>query len=126
MNNLLRPVRRFSTSIYRQTIHNDLNIINQNRNKVLLLDFTADFSTQDLQCPPCKLLGPLLENVSQSETSKVDLIKIDVDENIPLAQKYGVSSMPTVIAVKNGEPVSKFVGAINKNQLDEFVNHVSA
>lgn len=53
-------------------------------------------------------------------------IKIDVDENIPLAQKYGVSSMPTVIAVKNGEPVSKFVGAINKNQLDEFVNHVSA
>ncbi|EOQ99464.1 hypothetical protein E3P89_02467 [Wallemia ichthyophaga] len=120
MNNLLRPVRRFSTSIYRQTIHNDLNIINQNRNKVLLLDFTAEW------CPPCKLLGPLLENVSQSETSKVDLIKIDVDENIPLAQKYGVSSMPTVIAVKNGEPVSKFVGAINKNQLDEFVNHVSA
>lgn len=52
--------------------------------------------------------------------------QIDVDDNISLAQQYGVSSMPTVIAIKNGEPISKFIGAINTNQLDEFVNHVSS
>ncbi|TIA85901.1 hypothetical protein E3P99_03848 [Wallemia hederae] len=112
--------RLFSTSIARPVIHKDLSVINKSTSKPLLLDFTAEW------CPPCKLLAPLLENVSQGEDSKVDLIKIDVDENIPIAQQYGVSSMPTVIAVKNGEPISKFVGAINKEQLDQFVNHVSA
>ncbi|TIB69041.1 hypothetical protein E3Q22_03659 [Wallemia mellicola] len=121
MNRIFR--REFTTSIKRLEIYKNTgdfnNLITRSSNKPLLVDWTAEW------CPPCKLLAPLLENVSQGNDSKVDLIKIDVDENVELAREYSITSMPTVIAFKSGKPVSKFVGAVNKQQLDSFVEHIN-
>lgn len=80
----------------------------------VLVDFYADW------CGPCKMMGPVVEEIS-SELSGVKVCKINIDEQIPIAQKYGVMSIPTFIAFKNGEIAGKQVGAVPKAALVNLV-----
>lgn len=80
----------------------------------VLVDFYADW------CGPCKMMGPVVEEIS-SELSEVKVCKINIDEQIAIAQKYGVMSIPTFIAFKNGEITGKQVGAVPKAALVNLV-----
>ena len=97
-----------------------LHLENENFNEVInsglvLVDFYAEW------CGPCKMLGPVLEEVS-SELTDINIIKVNVDEHSELAQKYGVMSIPTLILFKDGQEVEKNIGFITKEDMVEFIN----
>ncbi len=81
-------------------------------NKIVLVDFYADW------CEPCRDFSPILEDVSD-DYDYIKVVKVNVDEEMGLAQKYGVMSLPTLIIIKDGKVVDRSVGAISKiNVLD--------
>ena len=82
---------------------------------LVLVDFFATW------CGPCRMLSPVLEEVS-NENPDLKVLKIDVDEVGPLAARFGISSIPTLILFKNGERKEVRVGYQNKNQLLAFIN----
>lgn len=81
-----------------------------------LLDFWAEW------CGPCKMIAPLLDEISQEYVGKVKVCKIDVDSNPETAAKYNVRGIPTLLAFKNGNIEATKVGALSKMQLVEFVD----
>ncbi|MCK5780535.1 MAG: thioredoxin [Psychrilyobacter sp.] len=81
---------------------------------VVLVDFFADW------CGPCKMLAPILDELSEEVTAKI--VKVNVDDNPGLSQKFGVRSIPTMIAFKNGEPVDQIIGLVQKDALLEKLN----
>ena len=76
----------------------------------VLVDFYADW------CGPCKMMGPVVEEIAGEEAG-VKVCKINIDEEMGLAQRFGVMSIPTFIAFKNGEIAGKQIGAVPKNAL---------
>lgn len=83
--------------------------------KLVLVDFWAEW------CGPCKQLAPTVEEVANAMVGSVKVCKMDVDSNQELAVQYGVRSIPTLIIFKNGEVSSTQIGAISKQQLEEFI-----
>jgi thioredoxin 1 len=81
---------------------------------IVLVDFYADW------CGPCKMLAPILDELSEEVTAKI--VKVNVDDNPGLSQKYGVRSIPTMIAFKNGEAVDQIIGLVQKGALTEKLN----
>ncbi len=79
-----------------------------------LVDFYAEW------CGPCKMLGPILE-----ELENIDIIKVNVDEHEDLARKYGVMSIPTIIFFKDGEILEQEVGFKSKEELEEMINNLN-
>ncbi len=77
----------------------------------VLIDFYADW------CGPCKMMGPVVEDLAKEYDGKVKVGKINVDEQPELAQKYGVMSIPYFAFIKNGELVSDEMGAVPKDRL---------
>lgn len=73
--------------------------------KVVLVDFWATW------CGPCLRVAPILEKISEERKEKLVIAKVDVDENQALAARYGIVSIPTMIAFKGGEPVKTMIGA---------------
>jgi len=96
----------------------------QAKDKIVIADFYADW------CGPCKVLGPILEKITKdgvltSGSGKpFDLVTVDTDEQGDLAMKYGIRALPTVIAFKDGEAVSRFVGALPEPKVAEFLKSV--
>ena len=82
--------------------------------KPVLVDFYADW------CGPCKMMGPVVEELAGEEAG-VKVCKINIDEEMGLAQRFGVMSIPTFIAFKNGEIAGKQIGAVQKNALLDLV-----
>lgn len=82
--------------------------------KLVVVDFFAAW------CGPCKFISPKVEELSTVET-EVIFLKVDVDECEDIAECYKISSMPTFIFIKNGEPVESFSGA-NADKLKEMVD----
>lgn len=78
-----------------------------------IVDFYATW------CGPCKMFGPIFEEVS--EESDINFVKLDVDKNDDIARKYGVMTIPTVILFENGEELKKHIGLMNKEELEEFI-----
>lgn len=82
--------------------------------KTVLIDFFADW------CYPCKMMAPVVEEVSKDESIKVG--KVNIDENQELAEKYGVESIPTIIVFKNGKEYKRQVGVTDKGTLLNLLN----
>ena len=72
-------------------------------------------------CGPCKMIGPIIEELSSDYEGKVLVGKVDVDTNQAVSMKYGVRSIPTILFIKNGEVVDKHVGATSKAKLVEKI-----
>ncbi|HZG86747.1 thioredoxin family protein [Paenibacillus sp.] len=72
--------------------------------KLTLVDFSAAW------CPPCRTLLPILEQLAEEEGEAADIYSVDVDASPELAERFGVLSMPTVFAFKDGEALEKLVG----------------
>ena len=87
-----------------------------NGNQPVLVDFHATW------CGPCKAQAPILKELSADIKGKARIIKIDVDKNQPLAQKYQVRSVPTLILFKNGQLLWRHAGVASKQQLLEIIN----
>lgn len=83
--------------------------------KLAVVDFNATW------CGPCRMLGPVFEEVSDELVGKADFFAVDVDENQSLAIKNGISSIPAIVLFKNGEIVDRQVGFVPKAQLVAFV-----
>lgn len=75
-------------------------------------------------CGPCKVIGPILEKVAAEREGAFLLAKLDVDANPYTASQFGVQSIPTVIAFRDGQPVDGFVGAYPENLVNEFVDRL--
>lgn len=77
----------------------------------VLVDFWAEW------CMPCKVLGPTIDDLADHYAGKAVVGKVDVDANQDIAQKFGISAIPTVIIFKDGEVANKFVGLTKKEDL---------
>jgi len=79
-----------------------------NSGKPALIDFWA------VWCGPCRMVGPIVEEIAKDYDGKAIVGKVDVDNNPQIAQKYGIRNIPTILFIKNGEVVDKQVGASPK------------
>ena len=79
--------------------------------KPVLVDFWAPW------CGPCQILGPIIEDIAGSIGEKAHVYKLNVDDNMATAQKYGISSIPALIFFKNGEVAEKMIGVQQKDTL---------
>ncbi|XP_029946452.1 thioredoxin, mitochondrial [Salarias fasciatus] len=84
----------------------------------VLVDFHAQW------CGPCKILGPRLEKAIAKQKGRVAMAKVDIDDHTDLAIEYGVSAVPTVLAMRGGDVVDHFVGIKDDDELDSFVSKV--
>ena len=82
----------------------------------VLIDFWAEW------CGPCKEMNPILEEVSSEMVKKIKVLKINIDENPNIPNKYGVQSIPTLIIFKKGEAISTKVGASIKSDLITWID----
>ena len=82
-----------------------------NSEKPVIVDFWAEW------CGPCRLIGPIIEEIGEELKDKVVAAKLDVDGNPSIPSKYGIRNIPTVLYFKNGEVVDKQVGAVPKSVL---------
>ena len=87
-------------------------------NGVALVDFWAEW------CGPCKMQLPIIEEFSSEMEGKATIGKVNVDEELELAQSFGIQSIPKLILFKDGKPVKKLVGLHSKESLYEEVNQV--
>ncbi|NDV96247.1 thioredoxin [Dysgonomonas sp. 521] len=76
--------------------------------KPLVIDFWAEW------CGPCRMVGPIVEELATEYEGKVTVGKVDVDNNDEITSKYGIRNIPTILFIKNGEVVDKQVGAAQK------------
>ncbi|OGG10037.1 thioredoxin [Candidatus Gottesmanbacteria bacterium RBG_16_43_7] len=79
--------------------------------KPVLVDFWA------IWCGPCRVQGPIVEDVAKTMTGKAKVGKFNVDENPVMAQKFNIMSIPTLMIFKNGSVVKQFIGVQNKETL---------
>jgi putative thioredoxin len=104
------------------TIENfEQEVIAASMSQPVLVDFWAPW------CGPCKAIGPILEKLETAYGGGFKLVKINSDEEQQLAGAFGIRSIPTVILLKNGQPVDGFMGALPEGKVREFLDkHVQA
>ena len=86
--------------------------------KPVLVDYWAEW------CGPCKMIAPILDEVAKDYSGRLQIAKMNVDENREVPAKYGIRGIPTLMLFKGGELVATKVGALPKSQLVEWLNSV--
>ena len=87
----------------------------ENTNTPVLVDFWAEW------CGPCKMIAPILEELSEQYANRVSIAKVNVDREREIAETFNIRGIPTLILFKNGEPEATKVGALSKSQLSAFI-----
>jgi len=82
----------------------------------VLVDYWAEW------CGPCKMIAPILEEISEEYKGNLKVAKLNIDENTTTAPKYGVRGIPTLMLFKDGNVEATKVGALSKSQLTAFIN----
>jgi thioredoxin 1 len=85
-------------------------------NKPILVDFWAEW------CGPCKMIAPLLEDLANDMSDKLTVAKVNVDESMGITEKYNVRGIPTLLLFKDGKLLDRKVGAMSKEQLQDWLN----
>ncbi len=93
-------------------------VLQRSQEVPVVVDFWAEW------CGPCTTLGPLLERVTEQHNGAFELVKIDVDQNQELAAEFGIQSIPTVVAFRNGVPISRFSGAVPEHTLQAWLTEI--
>src|SRR5215218_11439 len=83
--------------------------------KLTFIDFWAEW------CGPCRAIGPVVEELSKEYNGKVNVGKVNVDQNPTLSNNYGITSIPAILFIKDGKVVDKQIGAVPKNVLDKKI-----
>ena len=82
----------------------------------VLVDYWAEW------CGPCKMIAPVIEEVSEEYAGKIKICKLNIDENPDTPPNYGIRGIPTLMLFKNGEVAATKVGALTKSQLTAFLD----
>jgi thioredoxin 1 len=82
----------------------------------VLVDFWAEW------CGPCKMITPVLEEIAEEQAGKIEIVKLNVDDNLGVASRFEVQSIPTLILFKDGEPQARLIGAKPKGRLLEEIS----
>ena len=104
----------FLISVISLYAYEELNINNfeeKIKDKNVIVDFYAPW------CPPCKILASNLEDFDVVKPDNVEIFKVNIDDQLVLAKKYGVSKLPTMVYFKNGKPVKDYVGVLSVEEL---------
>ena len=83
----------------------------------ILVDFWAEW------CGPCRMVGPIVEQLAQSLKGKVKVSKLNVDQNQDIAEKYNIQSIPSLVLFKNGNEIARIVGFSPKEKYEKFINN---
>lgn len=113
MKRILTSLILLSLSLFSFEELNIENFDEKIKNKNVIVDFYA------VWCPPCKVLAQNLVDFSEIKPQNIEIFKVNVDEQMNLAKKYGVSALPTLLFFKDGQVVSKEVGILTPNELLE-------
>ncbi len=103
-----------ATAVTEQTFEQE---VTQSETPVIV-DFWAEW------CGPCHAVAPVLDKIAEERAGEIKLVKVNIDEEQGLAQRYGVASIPTMILFKNGEPAASAVGAQPKGALERSLGLV--
>ena len=87
-----------------------------NSDKPVLLDFYADW------CGPCKMMSPIIDEIAEEISEIASVGKINTDENINIAERYDIMSIPTIMIIKNGQEIKRFLGVTPKEEIIKAIS----
>ncbi|HSK15018.1 MAG TPA: thioredoxin [Gaiellaceae bacterium] len=88
--------------------------------KAVIVDFWAEW------CGPCRAVSPVLEQIADERADELRVVKVNIDEEPELAQRYGIMSIPTIVLFKGGEPAAAAIGAQPKQMLERSLGLAEA